>query len=279
MNWYYVVLATALPFIFTIPIGIIQALSNQQPGLNVITEFIIGYAKPGDPIANVTFKVYGYITMTQALSLLGDQKLGHYMKIPPRSLFIAQLVGTIVCAFVQLGVSYWLMATVKGMCTPEGYPVTCINTNTFYSASVIWGLVGPGRMFGTESPYHSMLYLFILGLLVPFPFWYLSKRFPNSWVAQINIAVIFNVVGNLPPAPTHDFVWFFVVCAFTNWYVHSRWNGWWQRYAFAFSAGMDSGLAISGIIIFFAFEHVKLRWWGNSSDGHCPLSMTGFISS
>ncbi|KAJ2522189.1 hypothetical protein H4217_000922 [Coemansia sp. RSA 1939] len=56
LPWYWVVLATFIPFIFTIPIGIVQALSNQQPGLNVITEFIIGYGRPGDPIANVTFK-------------------------------------------------------------------------------------------------------------------------------------------------------------------------------------------------------------------------------
>ncbi|KAJ1733963.1 hypothetical protein LPJ72_002598 [Coemansia sp. Benny D160-2] len=91
LPWYWVVLATFIPFIFTIPIGIVQALSNQQPGLNVITEFIIGYGRPGDPIANVTFKVYGYITMVQALVLISDQKLGHYMKIPPRHLFIAQL--------------------------------------------------------------------------------------------------------------------------------------------------------------------------------------------
>ncbi|KAJ2033529.1 hypothetical protein H4S04_009297, partial [Coemansia sp. S16] len=52
--------------------------------------------------------------MAQALSLVGDQKLGHYMKIPPRHLFIAQLVGTIICGFVQLGVAFWLIDTVKG---------------------------------------------------------------------------------------------------------------------------------------------------------------------
>lgn len=36
---------------------------------------------PGDPIANVTFKVYGYIGQSQAISLLGSLKLGHYMKV------------------------------------------------------------------------------------------------------------------------------------------------------------------------------------------------------
>ena len=66
----------------------------QQPGLNVITEMIIGYMTPGKPLANVVFKTYGYISMTQALTFLSDFKLGHYMKIPPRSMFLVQVNHT-----------------------------------------------------------------------------------------------------------------------------------------------------------------------------------------
>ena len=60
----------------------IQAITNQQVGLNVITELIIGYALPGKPIAMMMFKTFGYITMTQALQFTSDFKLGHYMKVP-----------------------------------------------------------------------------------------------------------------------------------------------------------------------------------------------------
>lgn len=44
-------------FVYIIPIGMIQAITNQQVGLNVITELIIGYALPGRPIAMMMFKV------------------------------------------------------------------------------------------------------------------------------------------------------------------------------------------------------------------------------
>lgn len=63
----------------------------QAPGLNIITEYIIGYIYPGYPVANMCFKVYGYISMTQAITFLQDFKLGHYMKIPPRMMFMAQV--------------------------------------------------------------------------------------------------------------------------------------------------------------------------------------------
>lgn len=65
----------------------------QQPGLNVITELVIGYLYPGKPLANVAFKTYGYISMSQAVMFLADFKLGHYMKIPPKSMFIAQVIN------------------------------------------------------------------------------------------------------------------------------------------------------------------------------------------
>jgi hypothetical protein len=35
----------------TIPIGIIQAITNIQIGLNVLTEFVVGYLLPGHPLA------------------------------------------------------------------------------------------------------------------------------------------------------------------------------------------------------------------------------------
>ena len=56
----------------------------------MITELVIGYIYPGKPLANVAFKTYGYISMSQALYFVNDFKLGYYMKIPPRSMFVVQ---------------------------------------------------------------------------------------------------------------------------------------------------------------------------------------------
>lgn len=58
------------------------------PSLNIITDYIMGYKLPGYPPANVCFKVYGYMSMSQAVAFLSDLKLGHYMKIPPKSMFV-----------------------------------------------------------------------------------------------------------------------------------------------------------------------------------------------
>ncbi|MCO5579657.1 hypothetical protein L7F22_033514 [Adiantum nelumboides] len=93
LPWWGLLLACVLAAGFTLPIGVITATTNLTPGLNIITEYIMGYILPGYPLANVCFKVYGYMSMSQAVSFLADFKLGHYMKIPPRSMFMVQVVS------------------------------------------------------------------------------------------------------------------------------------------------------------------------------------------
>lgn len=97
-----------IAFVYMIPVGMIQAITNQQLGLNVITELVIGYALPGRPLAMMLFKTWGYITMAQGLQFTSDFKLGHYMKIPQRPMFFCQVVATVLAGTTQLGVQAWM---------------------------------------------------------------------------------------------------------------------------------------------------------------------------
>lgn len=51
LSWWAFLLAVAISFIFSLPIGIIEAVTNNQIGLNVLTEFVYGYIQPGRPLA------------------------------------------------------------------------------------------------------------------------------------------------------------------------------------------------------------------------------------
>jgi hypothetical protein len=51
MTWWAFMLSVIISFTFSVPIGIIQAVTNHQIGLNVMTEFIYGYIQPGRPLA------------------------------------------------------------------------------------------------------------------------------------------------------------------------------------------------------------------------------------
>ncbi|KAI0035859.1 OPT oligopeptide transporter [Vararia minispora EC-137] len=267
------VLALIISFVYTIPIGIIQAITNQQVGLNVITEFIIGYALPGKPIAMMMFKTWGYITMAQALQFVSDLKLGHYMKIPQRHMFWAQLVATIIAGTTQLGVQSWMFSNIANFCTPgqaDGF--ICPGTTVFGTASIIFGVVGPARIFGTGAPYHPLTYFFLVGVLAPLIQYALHKTFKLNWLKYVNFPVLFTGTGALPPATPLNFVPWVIVCYIFNFVIRRRHFGWWSKYNYVLSAGLDSGFVIGTIIVFFCLQFPRngtigessiLSWWGN----------------
>ncbi|KAF8391689.1 hypothetical protein HHK36_023998 [Tetracentron sinense] len=280
LPYWGLLLACALALFFTLPIGIITATTNQQPGLNVITELVIGYLYPGKPLANVAFKTYGYISMSQAIMFLLDFKLGHYMKIPPKSMFIVQLAGTIVASSTYFGTAWWLLTSVENICDPkllaEGSPWTCPGDDVFYNASIIWGLVGPLRMFGRLGLYSKMNWFFLIGLLGPVPVWLLSLKFPEKkWISLINMPIIFGATMSMPPARAVNYVTWGAIGIFFNFYVYRKYKGWWARHNYILSAAMDAGIAFMAILCYFCLQIKDINganWWGLDLDDHCPLA-------
>lgn len=67
-------LALAIAFFYVVPIGIIQAITNQQIGLNVITELVIGYLLPGRPLAMMLFKTWGYVVRNSRATFICIQR-------------------------------------------------------------------------------------------------------------------------------------------------------------------------------------------------------------
>ena len=136
---YALVLSVLLPMIYILPSGFVFAMTGQAVPLNLLAEIIPGTLLAGRPLPNMIFKSYSVQTQTIALEFVQDLKLGHYIKIPPRATFVAQLSATVLSAFVQVGVKQWLFANVKGICT-DAQPshLTCPHNQVFFSASVIW---------------------------------------------------------------------------------------------------------------------------------------------
>ncbi|KAL1897711.1 hypothetical protein Sste5346_004019 [Sporothrix stenoceras] len=268
LTWWAFLLAVAIAFLFSLPIGIIQAVTNNQIGLNVLTEFIFGYIQPGRPLALMLFKTYGYITMSQALSFVGDLKFGHYMKIPPRTMFMSQIVASTFACFIQVAVLNFALNNIDGVCErdqPEHF--SCPGGRVFFSASVIWGLLGPARMFSPGQIYSGLFFFFGLGAIVPIIIYFAARRWPKSPVKFLMAPLIFGGSGAIPPAtPLNYLSWGIVGFVFQYW-VRKRHFAWWSRLNFLTSSGLDLGLALSTLVIFFAFTLNNIdppNWWGNN---------------
>jgi hypothetical protein len=75
--------------------------------------------------------------MSQALSFVSDLKFGHYMKIPPRTMFLSQVVATTFSCFIQIVVLNSALANIDEVCTlhqPERF--TCPGGRVFFAGKL-----------------------------------------------------------------------------------------------------------------------------------------------
>ena len=192
--------------------------------------------------------------------------------------YFGQFIGTIIAGTINIWTAWWLLTTVENICQdhllPPGSHWTCPGDRVFYDASVIWGLVGPKRIFGSLGPYSALNWFFVIGFLGPVIVYFLHKAFPSQeWIKSVNLPVIFGSCAMMPPATTVNFnSWVFVGVIF-NFFVLKYRKKWWQKYNYVLSAALDAGLAFMGIVLYFALSPtgVELSWWGTEGE-HCPLA-------
>ncbi|KAH9914186.1 OPT oligopeptide transporter [Epithele typhae] len=274
MTIWALIVALLIAMVYLVPIGMIQAITNRQVGLNVITELIIGYMLPGRPIAMMMFKTWGYITMSQAMIFTSDFKLGHYMKIPPRPMFWCQIIATVVAGTTQLGVENWyvnLLALRRVPVQKDIAGFTCPNTEVFATASVVFGVIGPTLQFSKSQLYYPLLFFFIVGAICPLVVWLLSKRYPDSWLNYIK--VMFTGIGLIPPASAVNYVPWVLLGFLSQYVVRRRHFPLWAKYNYVLSAALDAGTAISTILVYFILQYPQngqigagtvQSWWGNT---------------
>ncbi|KAK3354904.1 putative isp4 protein [Neurospora tetraspora] len=269
--WWAFIICILIPVVWTIPIGIIQAITNIQLGLNVLTEYVIGYMLPGRPLVMMMFKNYGYLVMSQALYFVQDLKLGHYMKVPPRVMFWSQLIASVWSAIVQIAVMNWALGAIPDICTDgQANQFDCPSAKVFFTASVIWGAIGPARMFSGKALYSSLQWFWLVGAIAPVISWFFVRRYPRSLWRYVNFPLVFGGSGWIPPATVYIYYCWGIVGTVFNFFIRRRKTGWWLQYNYLTSAALDVGLLLSTLVIFFSLtlSHTKApEWFGNTVAG------------
>jgi OPT family small oligopeptide transporter len=223
--------------IFVIPVGIVYSMTGIEVTLNVLAEFIGGSFVEGNALAMCFFKSYGYVTCAHALAFSNDLKLAHYVKIAPRFTFFAQMVPTLVTTFVYIGIIQF-QVHLPDICTKDApFRFYCPGPNTFFTAAVLWGTVGPKRMWGVGGTYSPTLLGFPLGVVAVLLYWALGKKFPNNaFVRNIHPVVFLN--GALHWAPySLAYLWPAVPVSVFSWlFVRKRWLGLWSKVCYKLSS-------------------------------------------
>jgi len=121
---------------------------------------------------------------------------------------------------------------------------------TFWGSGLIYGALGPARMFAPSGRYGFVYYGFLIGAILPIIIWALSKtttRFPWS---QVNISVIAGGMTAFPNGYSMGILSGLICCLVFRFYVFRYHKGWWQKYALILASALDTGAAFTGLIIF-----------------------------
>jgi hypothetical protein len=100
-------------------------------------------------------------------------------------LFFAQVYSTVLATAVQTGGTYTrlllelpgvyanaspivlrrMFSNIKDLCDPHNTQrFSCAGSKVVYNASIIWGTIGPQRMFQHGQAYNVLMYFLILGV-------------------------------------------------------------------------------------------------------------------
>ncbi|TFY70229.1 hypothetical protein EVG20_g2771 [Dentipellis fragilis] len=277
------------------PIGMLQAITNRQVGLNVIGELVAGLILPGKPVAMMMFKVRFGIGNADlgAMIFTSDFKLGHYMKVPPRPMFWAQILSTAIAGTVQLGVQTWMFSNIDGLCEAgQKNHFVCANIEVFGTASIVWGVVGPMRQFAKGQIYYSRVFFLnrralpnaplVVDPQIPSKLAELRQvrrlllRFPRPLTDSTVFAsfpLIFAGLGTLPPANASNFVPWAILGFIFQYLIRRRFFPFWAKYNYVLSAALDAGTAVGVILVYFCLQYPANGeigaktiqvWWGNT---------------
>lgn len=195
-----------------------------------------------------------------------DMKLGSYSKIPTRITFTCQMLAALLSTIVQTGVLTWAFGNISNVCdSTQTDHFTCPQGRTNFVASMIWGGVGPERLYSIGKLYSGLLHMFWIGALLPVITWFIYRRYPNSWLKHVSWPLLIGGTANIPPATGINFTSWFAVGIIFNYVIHNRWRAWWSKYTYITSAALDASVALAGIFIFFCVSYpgATLKWWGN----------------
>ncbi|KAH8586419.1 OPT oligopeptide transporter [Bisporella sp. PMI_857] len=260
-----------------LPMSFIYAMSGYSIKVGFFNELIYGYmievnGSSRHPLGQLAYRVISGNVWYDARTVLEDQKIGHYLHLPPRDVIGVQILANILALPINYGVMRWVLSAkfdyVSGrVADPQGQ-WTGQDFKSYNTAGIQYALVGPKKLFAS-SFFSPVLYGFLAGALAPVIIWLLHKRFPKArfdlWNTTIFFASAATFHGNLSTGPFTAIL----VGTFFNFYLYRYRHKFWNKWAYISGAALDTGFNANLLFIFIFIGTtgaVMKNWWGNNAD-------------
>ncbi|KAK9476496.1 OPT oligopeptide transporter protein-domain-containing protein [Lipomyces japonicus] len=262
-----IIIMVLVSLLLLIPIAVMYSVTGYMVGLQQMGVILGSYMVPGNAIANMMCRAYGFNIDDQADSFISDQKLGHYAKLPPRAVFRAQISATLIQVTTTTGALQFLFTAVPDLCSyTQAARFVCSFPHQLYSDTLLLGVVGPYRTFDVLYP--ILKWAFLIGVLAGVPVHYIRKELIKRYDFFQFVQPVVFLGGFVRWGSTYNLSYFtggFYMSWIFMYYIRRRYLAWWTKFNYVLSSALTAGVAFSGILIFLALQYhpKKLKWWGN----------------
>jgi OPT family oligopeptide transporter len=275
LPWWGYLISCLLATISILFFGSLYAITGLQFIIQPFIQMIGGFIHPGKPMANMYFVLYGYNSVTQAQLLLRDLKIGQYAKLPPRASFTAQIIGTLfgsVLNFILMNSivdnQREILLSVEGTNVWSGQ-----QPQQYNSQAIAWGALSH-ELFAIGKRYQFVAWAYLIGFLVPVPFWIAYKLWPKLRTDYLYTPVICYYIGWLCVGINSSILSYFVIAWVSQWWLRTRYPNWFVKYNYILAAALDGGTQVMVFILSFAVfgaagnSHLFPQWWGANQNGN-----------
>ncbi|OOQ84620.1 oligopeptide transporter [Penicillium brasilianum] len=253
---------------------------------NSLSKMLAGLLIPGRPVGNMYFAAWSHNVIMNVVNLCNDLKMGEYLKIPPRVMFLTQMYGTILGAFVNYAIMISIVSGNKELLTSgngnsawSGATLQAYNTNAtswalssyLYKIGRQYELVPLGLLIGAGAVVvHRIFYQFV-------------PKIGKFDVSDVNMPQFIQYAGYLPYNQSQTCVIYsWVIAGFYVQYYLRNWHPKiFKDYSYLITGAFDgASLTVLFILSFAVFGAAGSAvsfptWWGNNADGNydwCPTS-------
>jgi len=225
------------------------------------------------------FTVFGYNGVIQGQLLLRDLKLAQLAHLSPKATFSGQILGTVIGAIFN----YIMMQSIvdnqaKVLTSVEGTNVwSGQNVQQYNTLAVAWSIAA--NTFSVGARYQWVTISYLLGFIVPVPFYIIYRYTKIEFFKYINLSIILWYMGWLVVGVNASIFSFFILGFLAQWYLRKYHPALFVKYNYIVSAALDGGTQVVVFILSFAVfggsgtEHDFPGWGGNNVNGNLDYCM------
>ena len=131
--------------------------------------------------------------------------------------------------------------------------------------AIAWGGL-PHELFAAGKIYSWVPYAYIIGFIVPVPFWLVHRRYPGLHLDYLYTPVICYFIGWLCVGINSSILSYFTIAFISQYYLRPHYPRWFAKYNYILGAGESCHILVRGQVLISAIQlwTVVLRLWSSS---------------